>query len=431
MAAPNELDGPVISIVEVSSEATLVDSTSQSSSPGSLLGNPLARGGPAGRRRSAAIRAATKEDADREPLLIKANREEHFECVETESMRLCVSNLQGWRKSNEDAHAAVAQFVLRRQSEMRAPGLAQSGRHSPPPEPLSQSPSAVPSLAASTTASPLSSKAQSPDHKHAAPAFSLECLDGSPILALLGVFDGHNGRGAADFAATRLAIILSDAFRELPEGAGTNAERQAITTSFQRCDDEMREEGNVGESGCTAACILVLSQRIYLCSAGDCRLAAMGTNGEIVAKIDQDHTPSKNASECDRIAALGVALTNGRVDGRLGVTRAFGDFSFKPFGKPVDQHAVICHPAIVCIEPDCGPIDAVVVGCDGAWELSDLVEVTKSIAKAEDTYAAVTHAVFASCASNRPLNQLTMALSGGSDNITVGCVKFNPRRELD
>jgi serine/threonine protein phosphatase PrpC len=460
-----------------------------------------------GRRRSAAIRGASKEDVDREPLLAKANREEHVAAVVAPCLRMALVNIQGWRKANEDAHTCVAIDATANISETRAPGHRQeasdwspspSMRASREPSPhmkeaeasqtgaLGQSPAALPppQMAAPLSAAVAAAAATDADASGAddagfgseekspaiptiptsgvsalshpqlraregpqqpgsadepgapAPAISVSADQSTaPVRAIIGIYDGHNGKQAAAFVAARLASMISDAIRAVhgADGTGSSAsppesvaglERDAIASAFQQCDDEMRKSGDVGASGSTAACAVLTTSHVHLCSAGDCRIAAIGADGEVVASITKDHTPTKNAAECDRIAALGVSLENGRVAGKLAVSRAFGDYAFKPADKPVDQHPVLCTPAIETVALASGGVRDVILGCDGVWELHEVEGVAKTVAATPDIIEAAAKVTHNSCATNRPLNPLTMALSPGSDNITFGVLRI-------
>lgn len=417
-------DPPVISIVEApaspppnaSSSPLAASGANASMTSGATSLNVSGRPG-GGRRRSAAIRAATKEDADREPLLIKANREEHVVSVCGEGITLFLSNLQGWRKTNEDSHCALVQGATDVRHESRAPGRSAS-----PPPPPNASLSEPPSIAQSTEPSPLPSGCASPEAQSPMRQLNERAIAETPIKAFLGVFDGHNGRATADYVAVHLCGLIAQAFRGMAN-ATPEEEAEALRVSFQQCDDDLRASGVAGASGSTAACAVVLQDRVHLCSAGDCRIAAAAKDGHIVASITQDHTPTKNAAECDRVASLGASLEGGRINGKLAVTRAFGDFEFKDAAKPVREHLVLCVPTVVTVPRD--DIHVIVAGCDGVWELNTIEDATASVAAAEDLDVAVSAIAHASCATNRPLNQMTMALSPGSDNITFAAIRFD------
>lgn len=108
------------------------------------------------------------------------------------------------------------------------------------------------------------------------------------------------------------------------------------------------------------------------------------------------------ATEVERIEQSGGYVINGRVNGKLSVTRALGDFDLKPNLLDACNNPVICTPDIVYIPHQLKSIarqgtaqhllqsndsmnssrtsehaavfeyDLIVVGCDGVWELQDI-----------------------------------------------------------
>ena len=71
-------------------------------------------------------------------------------------------------------------------------------------------------------------------------------------------------------------------------------------------------------------------------------------------RLTFDHKP-EDPEETSRIEALGGTVTNGRVLGQLGVSRALGDTSYEPYISQVLCY-VVCivpdMPYVVCIVPD-------------------------------------------------------------------------------
>ena len=78
-----------------------------------------------------------------------------------------------------------------------------------------------------------------------------------------------------------------------------------------------------------------------------------------------DHKPSTD-SERMRIEAAGGHVANDRVDGRLAVSRAYGDKEYKSGGHNELTHKVIASPDVTHVE--CGKEDFVFLSCDGVYE---------------------------------------------------------------
>lgn len=66
---------------------------------------------------------------------------------------------------------------------------------------------------------------------------------------------------------------------------------------------------------------------IYCANTGDSR-AILGRGNSDVFDLSEDHKPD-DAGELARIKAAGARVSNGRVDGKLSLSRAIGDLSFK------------------------------------------------------------------------------------------------------
>ena len=79
--------------------------------------------------------------------------------------------------------------------------------------------------------------------------------------------------------------------------------------------------------GCTAvSCIITPSMRLIVANAGDSRICLSKNGKEVVISVD--HKPTDKI-EYARIVAAGATLREGRINGNLAFSRAFGDFEFK------------------------------------------------------------------------------------------------------
>ena len=80
-------------------------------------------------------------------------------------------------------------------------------------------------------------------------------------------------------------------------------------------------------AGCTANVVLITQEHIYVANAGDSRCVARMKDGRAV-DFSVDHKPSL-PSEQARIEAAGHTVENDRVDGKIAIARAIGDWQFK------------------------------------------------------------------------------------------------------
>ena len=76
--------------------------------------------------------------------------------------------------------------------------------------------------------------------------------------------------------------------------------------------------------------ILVTPTEIYCANTGDSR-AILG-KGTSVYELSDDHKPD-NEDELIRIEAAGARVTDGRVAGKLALSRAIGDLAYKQNAK--------------------------------------------------------------------------------------------------
>lgn len=96
-------------------------------------------------------------------------------------------------------------------------------------------------------------------------------------------------------------------------------------------------------------------------------------------KLSTIHKPFM-AGEQQRIEAAGHMVINGRLDGALAISRAFGDSQFKLSSQEVDgkkmqvlkeppaERACSAVPTIVTRKLELGD-DFIIIGCDGLWDV--------------------------------------------------------------
>ena len=86
-------------------------------------------------------------------------------------------------------------------------------------------------------------------------------------------------------------------------------------------------------AGCTATVAFITPMEIYCANSGDSR-TVMCERGKAV-ELSKDHKPDL-PSERSRILKSGGTVEDGRVNGALALSRAIGDFDFKPITPPKD-----------------------------------------------------------------------------------------------
>lgn len=199
---------------------------------------------------------------------------------------------------------------------------------------------------------------------------------------ILGVFDGHGGKGAAIWIEKVLISYLektSDwkkyvaAGEENPELVGS-----ALRQAFLDADAALRilqDRGGTGmdTSGCTSVVCVVTPKYIICANAGDSR-CVLATGGE-VKPMSFDHKPT-NEPEKMRIEAAGGYVSMARVDGDLAVSRAIGDFQYKDTPSLPDVQQKVSPEPDIIIHERLSVDEFLLIACDGLWDVMSNPEAT-------------------------------------------------------
>ncbi|XP_058087111.1 probable protein phosphatase 2C 8 isoform X3 [Magnolia sinica] len=210
------------------------------------------------------------------------------------------------------------------------------------------------------------------------PDASME-FPGKLRCAHFAIYDGHGGRLAADYARNHLhANVLSAGLpRELMD---VKAAKKAILEGFRKTDELLLQESTAGgwQDGATAVCVWILGQTVLVANVGDAKAVLArsstvngdGTNCQLKSIVITREHKAIYPQERARIQKAGGSVgSNGRLQGRLEVSRAFGDRQFKKVG--------------VIATPDIHSFDLtereqfIILGCDGLWGVfgpSDAIE---------------------------------------------------------
>lgn len=210
-----------------------------------------------------------------------------------------------------------------------------------------------------------------------------------------GVFDGHGGRFAAEYAAPRLSEIFLE---KLLAGASP---AQAFTESYKTVSVELKGQ----DSGTTAVTFFIGDSIIFTANAGDARAIVVSNTG--FTQLTTDHRLD-NPAERQRIAQMGGVIRYPYVyRGYLGLmpTRTIGDEYFKPVG-------VIATPSVS--EHRITPEDIfLIAACDGLFDVvtnEEVAELARQHAQPESLVEA--------------LKQEVLVNRFGTDNLTIIAVSL-------
>ena len=169
---------------------------------------------------------------------------------------------------------------------------------------------------------------------------------------------------------------------------------------------------------------------MYVANVGDSRCVACIDNG--VAKPLTDDDKADKPGEKERILAAGGFVDGGRINGKLGVSRAFGDFQYKDKGNlSRDKQELICTPKVIK-EPIGEHLKFALLYCDGISEVKSNDQVVDFFIEglaADKSIDAVNAELMESCMAKEKKNQTRV----GYDNMTIVVVCFlhgNPFESL-
>ncbi|KAK9996528.1 hypothetical protein SO802_021214 [Lithocarpus litseifolius] len=208
--------------------------------------------------------------------------------------------------------------------------------------------------------------------------------------AHFAIYDGHGGRLAAEYAQRHLhANVLSAGLpRELLD---VKAAKRAILDGFRKTDEYLLQESAVGgwQDGATAVCVWVLGETVFVANVGDAKAVVARSStvdglqnqsdGESQLKaivLTREHKAIYPQERARIQKAGGTVSSNGRLQGRLEVSRAFGDRQFKKVG-------VVATPEIHSFDLT-NREQFIILGCDGLWGVfgpSDAVDFVHKLLK--------------------------------------------------
>lgn len=242
----------------------------------------------------------------------------------------------------------------------------------------------------------------------AGPSLPAKEEDRTSTDCLFAVLDGHGGAGAAQHCAKRLPLEL----REQLEACGrdtSEARRLAVEGVCLALDRLLRIKMGPDAFICGSTCVFCFAWvdenaapgtcRLLLANLGDSRALVFRTKGADDGSFDPDssdfaiigqtvdHTPDVPAEKL-RITAAGGTVQPAptdksqvaRIDGSLGCSRALGDFAYKDEAALLpEQQKVSSVPDV--FEFDCTYGDAVVLACDGVFDVLSSTDVAKLVGK--------------------------------------------------
>ena len=246
---------------------------------------------------------------------------------------------------------------------------------------------------------------------------------------LVGVFDGHAGKGTADYASLCLLETLENTKewisylklddKDRKSSTGLELLQQALVFTYLNIDYELINADFYDNSGSTAVCAIITPTHILCANVGDSRCVLGKIDGTVVI-MSEDHKPSLE-EEKERIYAAEGFVHMDRVNGELAMSRALGDFQYKSNENlSLDKQQVIAYPD-VSVHERTSDDRLLLIACDGIW---DVIENDEAITFLNDI---ILKEKVEETSEKMAESLIHLALKAGStDNLSAIVVKLKP-----
>uniref|UniRef100_A0A673B7W7 Protein phosphatase 1L n=1 Tax=Sphaeramia orbicularis TaxID=375764 RepID=A0A673B7W7_9TELE len=227
--------------------------------------------------------------------------------------------------------------------------------------------------------------------------------------SIFGIFDGHGGEAAADFAKTHLPEALHKEKDEKKEKGGISypsiLEHQILSLDREMLD---KLSATYNEAGTTCLVALLSDKELTVANVGDSRGVLCDKDGNAIP-LSHDHKPYQ-LKERKRIKKAGGFISfNGswRVQGILAMSRSLGDYPLK------NLNVVIPDPDIMSFDLNKLQPEFMILASDGLWDTFSNEEAVRFIRERLDEPHFGAKSIV-----------LQSFYRGCPDNITVMVVKF-------
>ncbi|GAB6019959.1 hypothetical protein CHUAL_001488 [Chamberlinius hualienensis] len=242
-------------------------------------------------------------------------------------------------------------------------------------------------------------------------------------VSFYGVFDGHAGSKASNYAAAHLHLNFANVFNKMKEGSSTFSIEKEISKvfveAFKKTDDDFLKEATkqkpAWKDGSTALTVVAVDDAIYIGNLGDSKAVLCRFNEEtgrcVAIALSKDHNPVQY-DERMRIQKMGGHVREGRVMGILEVSRSIGDGQYKTLG-------VTCIPDVKRCQLTTND-RYIIMACDGLWKVFSsessiefIEQILKPSANATKATACSKYETAAAKLSSEAVRR------GSGDNVTV------------
>ncbi|XP_076837220.1 protein phosphatase, Mg2+/Mn2+ dependent, 1Lb [Brachyhypopomus gauderio] len=185
--------------------------------------------------------------------------------------------------------------------------------------------------------------------------------------SIFGIFDGHGGEAAAEYARTHLPEILKQHLQthEKEKENSVLSYQSILEQQILNVDKEMLEKlsASYDEAGTTCLVALLSDKELTVANVGDSRGVLCDKDGNAVP-LSHDHKPYQ-LKERKRIKKAGGFISfNGswRVQGILAMSRSLGDYPLK------NLNVLVPDPDVLTFDLDKLQPEFMILASDGLWD---------------------------------------------------------------
>jgi serine/threonine protein phosphatase PrpC len=246
-------------------------------------------------------------------------------------------------------------------------------------------------------------------------------------FSMFNVYDGHGGFDASRFLKNRFHRIFVDKFTSPDEQDVVHS----LQATFQQSDEELlelvKQKSLSMGVGSVVNSVLMDDKGTFFCSnLGDCR-ALLGMDDGGLVELSRDLKPLV-PEETERIKRCGGFVSNAnRVNGRLAVSRAIGDFEYKAnlVSSGKNCETMVSSVPEIRVHVANGKEAFLIIACDGLYDVMSSQDVVTFIndriasfvlRKQEPDPSQICVDLITECVIKR----------GTSDNVTIILVLLHP-----
>ncbi|MCE5318208.1 MAG: protein phosphatase 2C domain-containing protein [Parachlamydia sp.] len=189
-------------------------------------------------------------------------------------------------------------------------------------------------------------------------------VDGNLLeVKVSAIFDGHGGKGMAEFAKDNFVKHLK---KRLEEFNRNGLQDVGVWNALKVALVDLSRNYKSNEGGATANVCLQIGRKVWMANVGDSRAILIKPEGTVV-QLTEDQKPHLE-KYARGIEKRGHLVLGGRLDGDLGVARALGDHDF--------IGGASARPKITLYElPEDSQPCYLLQACDGIWDVASSDQV--------------------------------------------------------